>query len=120
MTQIVPPRDCLFCKIAGKEIAARIAYEDERFVAFHDVNPQAPVHLLIVPREHIGTLNDVRMVHEELMGGMFLVAQKLAADFKVAASGWRAVFNCNEGAGQSVWHIHLHVLGGRPFVWPPG
>mgnify|MGYP001550695514 CR=1 FL=1 len=120
MTQIVAPADCLFCKIAKKEITAKIAYEDEFYVAFHDVNPQAPLHLLVIPREHIGTLNDLHPKHEELLGGMVLVAQKLAGQFGVAEPGWRVVMNCNEGAGQSVWHIHLHLLGGRKLTWPPG
>jgi histidine triad (HIT) family protein len=114
------PSQCLFCKIMGGQIPARVAYEDERYFAFHDINPQAPVHVLIVPRLHIETLNDLTPEHAELAGGMLLVAQKLASEFGIEASGYRTVFNCNEGAGQSVWHIHLHMLGGRPLTWPPG
>ena len=120
MVQMVDPADCLFCKIARKEINAAIVYEDEQFVAFRDINPQAPVHVLVIPREHIGTLNDLTPAHDALMGGLMRTAAKIAKDLGVADDGWRAVVNCNEGAGQSVWHIHLHLLGGRPLAWPPG
>jgi histidine triad (HIT) family protein len=120
MPQVVDPADCLFCKIADKKINARVAYEDEHYVAFHDINPQAPVHLLIVPRRHIGTLNDLTPGDAQTVGGMFDLARRLAADHGIAEAGYRAVFNCNEGAGQSVWHIHLHLLGGRALGWPPG
>ena len=107
-------------RIARKEIRARIAYEDDHYVAFHDINPQAPLHLLIIPREHIGTLNELQPEHEGVMGGLLLVAKQLAERCGIAEEGWRAVLNCNEGAGQSVWHIHLHLLGGRAMHWPPG
>lgn len=112
--------DCLFCKIANGQIPARLAYQDDTYVAFHDINPQAPTHILIIPRRHIPTLNDLEAEHNELIGGMFLIAQKLAAEFGIAGPGYRAVFNCNAGAGQSVWHVHMHLLGGRPMLWPPG
>lgn len=114
------PEECLFCRIARKEIPANIACEDDDYVAFHDISPQAPTHILIVPRTHIETLNDLGSEHRELIGGMFLVAQKLAAEAGIDSAGYRTVFNCNEGAGQSVWHVHLHLLGGRTMQWPPG
>ena len=111
----------IFLKIINREIPARIVYEDARYIAFHDVNPQAPVHVLIVPcAEVIETLNDLTEAQAELVGGMILLAAKLAAQLGIAESGYRTVFNCNEGAGQTVWHIHLHLLGGRPLTWPPG
>ena len=112
--------DCLFCKIARGEIPAKIAYEDERYVAFYDINPQAPTHILVIPREHISTVNDLAEEHRDLIGGMLLVAKKLAADHEGAEDGYRSLINCNADAGQTVWHIHLHLLGGRTMSWPPG
>lgn len=112
--------DCLFCQIANGEIPARIAFQDETYVAFYDINPQAPTHLLIVPRRHIATLNDLELEQAELVGGMVVLAARLAAEQGIAADGYRTVFNCQRGAGQSVFHIHLHLLGGRPLNWPPG
>lgn len=112
--------DCLFCKIRDGQIPAKLVYEDDRCIAFRDVNPQAPTHILVVPREHIPTLNDVTSVNEALIGHLFSAAAKIAADEGIAGPGWRAVFNVNRGAGQTVFHIHLHVLGGRGFGWPPG
>jgi len=111
---------CLFCRIVAGEIPAKIAYQDDALVAFHDVNPQAPVHVLIVPRKHIATLNDVTPDDELLIGRMHARAAALARELGIAERGYRAVFNCNSEAGQSVFHIHLHVLGGRPMAWPPG
>jgi len=111
---------CVFCRVVAKEIQSKIAYEDEEVVAFHDINPQAPVHILIVPRKHIPTLNDAVDEDQALLGKMMLVAQKLAREFGVADSGYRLILNTNRGAGQSVFHIHLHLLGGRLFHWPPG
>jgi histidine triad (HIT) family protein len=111
---------CLFCRIVAGEIPAKIAYQDDALVAFHDVNPQSPVHVLIVPRKHIATLNDVTPDDEALIGRMLARAAALARELGIAARGYRAVFNCNSEAGQSVFHIHLHVLGGRPMAWPPG
>jgi histidine triad (HIT) family protein len=120
MSKIVSPADCIFCKIARKEIPARMAFENEHMVAIHDLSPQAPTHLLIIPRLHVGTLNDLQAEHAGLIGEIMLVAGDLAKKFGIAEAGWRAVFNCNEGAGQSVWHVHLHLLGGRALGWPPG
>ncbi|HUD71992.1 MAG TPA: histidine triad nucleotide-binding protein [Dongiaceae bacterium] len=112
--------DCLFCRIARKEIPARIAYEDDQVLAFEDIGPQAPTHTLVIPKRHIATLNDVGADDEPLLGHMVQVAARLARDKGLAASGFRLVANCMEGAGQSVFHLHLHLLGGRRFTWPPG
>ena len=105
--------DCLFCKIASGEIPSEKVHEDERFVAFRDINPQAPTHILIIPRQHIERLTDLGPGDVELVGQMQLLANKIAQDEGIAAGGFRTVFNCGEGAGQSVWHIHMHLLGGR-------
>lgn len=112
--------ETLFGKIASGEISADLVYEDEDVVAFRDINPQAPVHILVIPRKSIPTLNDVRPEDAELIGRLFLVAAKVAAREGIAESGYRTVVNCNAGAGQTVFHLHLHVLGGRPMQWPPG
>ncbi len=112
--------ECMFCQIRDGELPAEVMYSDEQVVAFRDINPQAPLHALIVPRAHIPTLNDLGPEHRELVGHMHLVAAKIAADAGYAERGYRVLFNCNRGAGQSVYHIHLHVLGGRLFRWPPG
>jgi histidine triad (HIT) family protein len=112
--------DCLFCRIAAGQIPAKIAYQDPELVAFHDINPQAPVHLLVIPRKHVATLNDLRPDDDALVGQMHRLAAKLAAELGVAQEGYRTVLNCNRAAGQTVFHVHLHLLGGRKFVWPPG
>jgi histidine triad (HIT) family protein len=112
--------DCLFCKILAGEIPAEIVYESESAIGFRDINAQAPTHVLVIPRKHIATINDIEEADRELVGDLYLAAQQIAADEGMADSGYRAVMNCNEGAGQSVFHIHLHVLGGRPLTWPPG
>ena len=112
--------DCLFCKIAAKEIESDIVYEDEKVVAFNDINPQAPYHILIVPKQHIATLNDLTDEDNILVGYIVNTAKKLAEKLKIDESGYRVVFNCNRGAGQAVFHIHLHLLGGRQMTWPPG
>jgi histidine triad (HIT) family protein len=110
--------ETIFSKIIAKQIPAKIAYEDERYIVIHDVNPQAPVHVLVIPKRAIATLNDLQQGDAELVGGMFLVAAKVMKD--LGYSDYRTVFNCGAGAQQSVFHIHLHVLAGRPFTWPPG
>ena len=110
--------DSIFLKIINRQIPARIAYEDERYIAIHDINPQAPVHLLVIPKREIATLNDLSPRDGELVGGMFLLAKKLMGE--MGQSDYRTVFNCGEQAGQSVFHIHLHVMAGRRFGWPPG
>ena len=111
---------CIFCKIIGREIPGKIVYEDEQVVAVEDVNPQAPHHYLLIPQKHIRTTLDLTTADSELVGHIFQVAGKLAHDLGFAEDGFRIVNNCNEGAGQSVWHLHFHLLGGRDFTWPPG
>ena len=112
--------DCLFCKMIAGEIKPDIVFEDDEVLAFRDVNPQAPMHVLVIPKTHISTVNDLTPEHTGLVGRLYLAAQKIAADEGVAEPGYRLVMNCNSEAGQSVYHIHLHVLGGRPMAWPPG
>jgi histidine triad (HIT) family protein len=112
--------DCLFCKILAGEIPADIVYESETAVAFRDINPQAPMHVLVIPRKHIATINDIEPVDEAIIGSLYTAAKQVAAAEGIEQDGYRAVMNCNEGAGQSVFHIHLHVLGGRSLDWPPG
>ena len=113
-------KGCLFCKIASGEIPATKVHEDEQFIAFRDINPQAPTHVLIIPRRHIEKLTDLSESDGELIGQMQLLANKIAEQEGIVEGGFRTVFNCGEGAGQSVWHIHMHLLGGRPMTWPPG
>lgn len=112
--------NCLFCRIASGEIPATKVYEDDTLVAFNDINPQAPMHVLIVPRVHVATLNDLGAGHDAVVGAMIRRAAAIASDRGYAESGYRTVFNCNAAAGQAVFHIHLHVLGGRNLAWPPG
>ena len=112
--------DCLFCNIVSGEIPTDFVYEDENVIAFRDINPQAPTHILIIPREHIETLNDIDQSHVELLGAMQLTASYLAKEEGINEKGFRTVFNCNRAAGQTVFHIHLHLLGGRSMGWPPG
>ena len=111
---------CLFCKIAAKEIPAEIVYEDDLILAFDDIAPQAPVHTLIIPKQHIETVNDLKPEDNELIGLMFQAAIKVAELKGVKQTGYRSVFNCLADAGQEVFHIHVHVLGGRKMSWPPG
>ena len=111
---------CLFCRIIERKVDADLLYEDDRVVAFRDLHPQAPVHVLIVPRTHIPTVNDVRETHTPEISGLFQAAAKIAVDQGIDQSGYRLVMNCQEGAGQSVFHLHLHLLGGRRMHWPPG
>jgi len=111
---------CLFCDIASGTIPSRRVHDDERCVAFEDIGPQAPTHLLVVPREHLATLNDATEQHEALLGHLLRVASELARNRGLAEDGYRVVVNCGEGAGQSVFHLHLHLLGGRRLGWPPG
>ena len=112
--------DCLFCKILAGDIPADLIYESETAVAFRDINPMAPTHVLVIPRKHISTINDIAADDEAIVGSLYTAAREIAAEEGIADVGYRAVMNCNEGAGQSVFHIHLHVLGGRPMDWPPG
>ena len=112
--------DCLFCRIINRELQATIVYEDERIVAFNDINPQAPTHVLVVPRKHIATLNDLTPDDDQLTGEIVRRAAAIAKDRGLANGGYRTVFNTNREAGQTVFHIHLHLIGGRPMHWPPG
>jgi histidine triad (HIT) family protein len=111
---------CLFCKIIAGDIAASVVHRDDLCVAFDDINPQAPTHVLVVPREHVSTLNDLDPGHDALVGHLVRTAAKIAAVRGHDGPGFRTVFNCNAAAGQSVFHIHLHLLGGRGLSWPPG
>ncbi len=112
--------DTIFGKIVRKEISAEIVYEDDEVLAFKDVAPQAPIHILIIPKKEIPTVNDITPEDAPLIGKLFVVAKQLAEDYKVNRSGYRLVINCNQDAGQAVFHLHLHLLGGRKFTWPPG
>lgn len=112
--------DCLFCKIGAKQIPSKTLYEDEDLFVIADINPQAPLHALVVPRKHVATLNELSAADEALVGKMMRRAATIAKDHGYAERGYRAVFNTNGEAGQTVFHIHLHVLGGRSFHWPPG
>ena len=112
--------DCLFCKMVSGEIKPDVVYEDDDVLAFRDVNPQAPVHVLVIPKAHIATTNDLDAGNADIIGKMYLAAKQIAADEGIAEPGYRTVMNCNPGAGQTVYHIHLHLLGGRPLTWPPG
>ena len=112
--------DCLFCKILAGEIPADLVYESETAVAFRDINPKAPTHVLVIPRKHISTINDIEPDDQEIIGSLYIAAKEIAAQAGIADDGYRAVMNCNEDAGQSVFHIHLHVMGGRVLAWPPG
>src|SRR3970040_607033 len=111
--------DCLFCRISRKEAQAKIVYEDPEIFAFEDIHPQAPTHILIYPRKHLVSLNDASTEDAALLGRILLVASQLAAERKLT-EGYRTIFNIGRGAGQSVFHLHLHLLGGRSFRWPPG
>lgn len=112
--------DCLFCKMVSGVIKPATVYEDADVLAFKDTKPQAPVHVLVIPKRHIATLNDLKPADAALVGKLLLAAGTIAREVGVADSGYRTVMNCNADAGQSVWHIHLHLLGGRPLHWPPG
>lgn len=111
---------CLFCQIADKTIPARLAYEDEQVLAFHDINPQAPVHVLVIPRKHITSLLDITAADDALVGSLVRRARELAGELGLGERGFRLVFNAGSDAGYSVFHIHLHLVGGRPLGWPPG
>ena len=112
--------DCLFCKIVRSEIPASIVYQDDQLIAFDDIDPQAPTHVLIVPRRHVSTLNDLDAADDQLIGEMVRRAAAIASERGISAGGYRTVFNTNREAGQTVFHIHLHLIGGRSLAWPPG
>ena len=111
---------CLFCKIVQKEIPATIIFENDQLMVFNDINPQAPHHKIIIPREHVASINELKDHHRSLIGEMVMTAKNLAASLNIADEGYRLLFNCNENGGQTVYHIHLHLLGGRQLTWPPG
>jgi histidine triad (HIT) family protein len=112
--------DCLFCKIVNRHIPASIVYEDDQLLAFTDINPQAPTHILVVPKRHIASLNELNADDDSLVGELVRRAAAIAKERGVSAGGFRTVFNTNRDAGQTVFHIHLHLLGGRSLAWPPG
>jgi histidine triad (HIT) family protein len=112
--------DCIFCQIAAGQIPSKTVFENERVLAFRDLHPQAPTHVLVIPRRHIATLNDLQPGDESLVGEMMLAAMQIAANENLAENGYRVVMNCNRDGGQSVYHIHLHLMGGRYMRWPPG
>lgn len=112
--------DCLFCKIAAKQIPAKVAFEDAEVMAFHDIHPMAPVHVQIIPKKHIARVSDLTQETSGLLVRLVLTANRLAGELGVAGPGYRLVINCNPAAGQSVYHLHLHLLGGRSLGWPPG
>ena len=112
--------DCLFCKIAKGEIPAKLLYQDDKVVVFADINPQAPTHLLVVPKQHISTINEVNQANSALIGHMVQIATQLAKEANLDEKGYRVVMNCNSDGGQAVYHIHCHLLGGRQMNWPPG
>ncbi len=112
--------NCIFCKIIARKVPSKIVYEDDLVTAFEDVNPQAPVHTLVVPKDHIPEIHSMTESHRELVGHLFFTAKKIAEDRGLDAKGYRMVINNGAGAGQTVFHIHLHILSGRRFSWPPG
>ncbi len=112
--------DCIFCKIIDGEIPSNALYEDNNVFAFEDLNPQAPLHVLIIPKKHIATINNLDKGNADVIGKLYLAAKKIVVDAGYSDDGYRVVMNCGESAGQTVFHIHLHLLAGRPLSWPPG
>lgn len=110
---------CIFCEIAAGRMNAELVYEDDKVVAFRDIHPQAPVHVLVIPRKHITSMLEIEPEDAELLGHMHLTAKKIAQDLGIADQGYRSIFNCGVDGGQTVWHIHLHLMGGRSMGWPP-
>jgi len=113
-------RDCLFCKIISGEIPSKLVYEDDLCVAFDDINPQAPTHILVIPREHFSSLADADETHRDTLGHLLLKASEIARKSNIAENGYRVVINTNSHGGQTVFHLHVHLLGGRQFIFPPG
>ena len=113
-------KDCLFCNIINKSVPAKIVFENDSVLAFEDIEPQAPVHVLIIPKKHITSINEIEFEDKEVCGEILLAAKKIAKDLKINDSGYRAIFNTNKDGGQTVFHIHMHLLGGRKLKWPPG
>ena len=116
----MPNESCLFCKILAGDIPAEIIYESDTAIGFRDINPKAPTHVVIIPRKHIATINDIEPEDEQVVGSLFTAAKEIAEKEGHADAGYRVAMNCNEAAGQSVFHIHLHLLAGRSLSWPPG
>ena len=114
------PDGCIFCKMVNGELQTKIVFEDKMIIAIEDINPQAPVHLLLIPKKHISTTMGIEKEDNEILSALFQSAKHLAKEKHIDESGFRIVLNCNEGAGQSVFHIHFHMLGGRRMTWPPG
>ena len=112
--------DCIFCKIVNGDIPTDLIYESKTVVAFHDINPQAPIHILVIPKKHINTLNDIDKIDKNLLGDLQIVASEIAKIKKIEIDGYRTIINCNKNGGQTVFHIHLHLIGGRKLNWPPG
>ncbi len=112
--------DCLFCKFVSGELDTDVVFETDKVLAFRDINPRAPTHILIIPRKHIATINDLTKSDAKEIGNLYIVAKELAKDEGFSEEGYRVVMNCNAAAGQTVFHLHLHLLGGRVFDWPPG
>ncbi len=112
--------DCLFCKIVSGDIPGDIVYQDDEIVAFNDINPQAPVHVLVIPRKHIATHNDLTKNDTQLIGSLLVKIKSMAQNIQELNKGYRIVTNCGSESGQSVFHVHFHLLGGRPMQWPPG
>jgi len=112
--------ECIFCKIVSKEVKSNIIYEDDSFIAFRDINPQAPTHLLLIPKIHINSLNDINEENVNVLSKLCLIIKKIASSEKIAEEGYRVVVNTGANAGQAVKHLHFHILGGRKFSWPPG
>lgn len=110
----------IFTQIIDREIPADIVYENDVAIAIKDINPQAPIHILIIPKKHIATINDIEQEDKKIIGELFIIAKKLAKDLEIDKDGYRTIFNCNEHGGQTVYHIHLHLIGGRQLGWPPG
>ena len=113
-------KDCLFCKISNETINVEKIYENKDLIAFNDINPQAPFHILIIPRKHISTINNIENQDKILIGELFFAAKEIAKENKISESGYRLIFNCNENGGQTIFHIHLHMLAKRKLSWPPG
>ena len=112
--------DCLFCKIVNKEIPAEVVFENETIIAFEDINPQAPIHILLIPKEHFTSLNDVTEEKKEILGELLIKARQIAKEKGLANNGYRIVLNTGKDSGQAVFHIHFHLFGGRRMTWPPG
>jgi len=113
-------QNCIFCRILNRELKGEFVYEDEDMACIKDIHPQAPTHLLLIPKKHIPTILDLNEEDEKLIGKMVLKAGEIAKQYNISKNGFRLVFNCNKDAGQTVYHIHLHLIGGRKFNWPPG